>query len=195
MFLGVNGIFPFSLSLSLSLSLSHTHTNTNTNTHTPTHTTLTHSLAHSRISVLHLAVGLLAKLVWRLLWKEPRRLVECIRERARTARTSFAQRLPTDEPWRRRGWMVMMRARYQDSWTRRPEGWLAMLRRRARRPRKKLVFRSVGPRKAKAAGVRQASNQLELQELGRHPTSFTWAAEWAVKIEEEGIFRHIVMYL
>ena len=53
----------------------------------------------------------------------------------------------------------------------------------------------IGPKKTKAEGVGQESSQLERQELGVQPPSFIWAVESAVKIEEEGLFRHVVTYL
>ena len=93
--------------------------------------------------------------------------------------------LPAYQRWLRRGWLVMMRARHNDFLMRKGDGWLTRLRRFVHSPQKLAMMNT----------KKAAISDVELQELGRHDANFALAVRAAVKIEEEGLFRHIILYI
>ena len=82
----------------------------------------------------------------------------------------------------------MMRARHRRSLATPPEGWLARYQPFFRRPPDL-------PRSNAMVSTMSTVSGIELQELGSRETSFVRAVVKSVEIEEEGLFRHIAMYL
>ena len=110
------------------------------------------------------------------------------RFRAESARleANRLRSMPEYQLWLRRGWLVMMRGRYQISLARKPRGCAARLRPCFERPPK--LAHSNAIENTRVADV-------ELLEVGKNENVFARVVFMAVEIEEEGIFRHIVTYL
>jgi len=100
------------------------------------------------------------------------------------------------ESWQRRGWLVMMRARQQGREVPLRTAivrvitvdWPARFRH--------LFHTRIWPVAAnRVADTEADASDIELQEMGGHGSALSRAVSAAVEIEEEDVFRCIVMYL
>ena len=137
-------------------------------------------LSCSGVSILGDAIG------WPI--EAAERMLDCLAGMAGGSKAPPSRRLPSDHPWVRRGWLVMMRARYQTSLMRPAEGWMATCRRCFKRPRELAHPDAM-------ANTTPTVYDIELQEFRAHGTNLSQIVVAAVEVEEEGLFRHIVMYL
>lgn len=109
----------------------------------------------------------------------------CLRLRRAEAR-------PPDIKWEKRGWLVMLRARHLASLEKARDGWwrLDFLRRNGSKRRPFSLRGMMG-----TDAVIHALRDVELGELPTSRWELTRVVANVIEVGEEGIFRHVVMFL
>ncbi|CAN0418735.1 unnamed protein product [Ectocarpus sp. 12 AP-2014] len=116
-----------------------------------------------------------------------------LRRQATRRKTQLAvdrlRRFPDQKSWKARGWLIMMRARRERS-SARPKGWWTRLRKLERYDEADIIKYAM---RDFMGG--QTPPEIELLEGGRLKMNFVRAVMTTVEISEEGLFRHIILYL